>query len=117
MKTIRLSPPLAGLVQAAGLVLYVLLFSWFSTVVGPRVLAPFMGPQLLGMALFLLAFCTSALICSTLVFGYPLMLVLHKQWKTGLQVFLWTVGWVVLLGLLLVLLTITMLIGTPTMMY
>ncbi len=102
MKTFRLplSPAFAGFLQALGIVLYVVAFSWLSMIIGPRIAGPYGGPQLISMALFLLAFCMSALICATLVLGYPVILVLQKQWKKGVQVFAWTLAWSVIIALL-----------------
>ncbi len=92
------SPKLIGLFQALGLLAYIVLFTliirfgtvWLS---GWEPSDPFIS-----MTLFLIAFVTSALICSSLVFAYPIRLVITERKHEALQTVLWTLAWLIALG-------------------
>lgn len=96
------SPRTIGALQALGLVAYVGAFAFLA----PRVVLWFDArmpePQTpsLPIMLFLLTFVTSALICATIEFAYPVQLFMQDRRKEALQVVLWSLGWLLALGAL-----------------
>lgn len=98
MKT--LSTPALALLQALGLILYVGLF----VLVGRSAVSHFVSipfPELLFPMVFLLAFVSSALICSLIVFGLPIKMGLEGDWKGVMKIPLMTAMWLVSIGVVL----------------
>lgn len=97
MKT---SPQFTGFLQAAGLAFYVMIFatcvqqvqSWFLL----RAVQP--GP-VMSIVLFLLAFVISALICSSLILGYPILLFSEGKRREAVRTVLWSLLWLVVIAL------------------
>lgn len=82
-------PSLVALAQAGGILAYIAIF--VSLLDSTRDWTPpmfWMGP-----AMFLMAFVTSALICSLIVFGYPARLFLEGERARAVRIVLWTAGW------------------------
>ena len=87
----KYSPKLVGLLQALGLVGYVLLLvttvhfvsTWF-----PKDTDAF---PTLGMITFLLTFMTSALICGSIALAYPISLYIKDRKREAAQIVLWNV--------------------------
>jgi len=93
MKT---SPKIAGLLQATGLVAYVVVFALLANVVREWAIARSAEPEpVLAMTLFLLAFVTSALICASIVFAYPVALFFDGQKRAAVEVVFWSAAWLV----------------------
>ena len=104
MKMLRLNnfaPQKVGLVQAGGVVAYILTFASLVSAIEQTGRPD--PPQILAMVFFLTAFVTSALICGTLVLGYPILLLLEKQTKRAVEVLVWTAGYLGLAILLAIL--------------
>jgi hypothetical protein len=96
-----------GLAQATGLAVYVLAFVTIAWNIVPHFehrIAP-----LFGAMMFLTAFVTSALICGSILLGYPILLALKGQIKDAVQIVAWSAAWLV--ALLLVCLTAGLLIS------
>lgn len=89
---------LLGVLQAAGLVVYcgavATLMLNLQALFGKQ-------PLLLGMVFFLVLFVISAVISGAIVLGYPAYLVLSGRFKEGAQLVAWTVGWMLVLLVLL----------------
>lgn len=107
MKT---SPRVIGLIQASGLALYVGLFAaliqqiqnWF----------PPTGVQLppgMGIVLFLLAFVISALICGSLILGYPILLFSSGKHREAVKIVLWSLLWLVAIAICIALISLSFL--------
>jgi hypothetical protein len=103
MKT---SPQIVGFIQAASLTLYVDLFAaivqqaqnWFL----------FHGVQsspTTSIVLFLLAFVISALICGSLILGYPLLLFSSGKHHEAIKTVLWSLLWLVAIALCIALIS------------
>ncbi len=90
----KISSWTAGLLQAAGVTLYVVLFVLVLQSVIP--VDAKLG-QVAGPIFMLLAFATSALICSSIVFIYPIQLFFNGHKTRAVQTVLWTAGWLVLI--------------------
>lgn len=94
------SPKFIGLLQALGLLSYISLFAF--TV---RTLSTFVHPffdeqnSVLPIMIPLLTFVTSALICSTIAFAYPVRLFIQDKKDAALRVILWTTLWLLVIGL------------------
>lgn len=91
----KCSPLKAGFAQAIGLLFYINLVAWFFER-APR----FFGsgaPPVLAASLFLLFFVISALISSSLILGYPLLLFLENRKKEALAVAGWSLFFMVAL--------------------
>ena len=107
MKT---SPRVVGFVQAAGLTLYVTVFAtlvqhvqnWFLL----RDVQP--GP-IMSIALFLLAFVISALICGSLILGYPLLLFSSGKHHEAMKAVLWSLLWLIVIALCVALISFSFL--------
>jgi hypothetical protein len=111
MKTLRLNsyaPQRVGLMQAGGVVAYILAFASLVSAIEKTGGAD--PPQILAMAFFLTAFVTSALICGSLVLGYSALLLLDKQTKRAVEVLVWTAGYLAL-AILLAMLVLVLLSG------
>ena len=94
----RLSPKLIGFLQALGVLLYCgligLLIRYGEELFGN-------APNLFGAMLFLVLFVTSALICGSIVFMYPISLYLDKKdIKSAIRVVIYTAGWLLLFVLI-----------------
>ncbi|MCL5676069.1 MAG: hypothetical protein M1120_02985 [Patescibacteria group bacterium] len=94
----KLSLPFIGFLQAFGLVLYCSLVAvvfwqgnnWFGKT-----------NNLLGPAVFLLIFVTSALVCALISLGYPIFIFWDKKnTKAALTIVGYTAGWLVFFVLL-----------------
>lgn len=99
-----LSPSIVALIQVALTLLYIILFSYGVVTFmpppdTPDALAPF--PP---MIFFLTAFVFSALLCGSLVLGYPALLFFEGVRSRALLVILWSVAWFALAFLIATLL-------------
>jgi hypothetical protein len=89
-----------ALLQALGVACYITLFAvsvnalrtgeTFSETMSPAV----------GISSFLLAFVASALICATIVFGYPAWLFTNGKSREAPEMVGWTIAWFVALALI-----------------
>lgn len=98
------SPRLVGFLQALGLVVYVGAFAFAARTVVPLLKARFPDSDpdpMLPLSLFLLAFVTSALMCGAIALGYPIRLFFQEQKEAALQIVLWTIAWLAICGILL----------------
>lgn len=82
------SPMAIGLLQAAGVVVYILIF--VSIVNLLRAVVAIQPPEFLIAAFVLLTFVFSALICGSLVLGYPVLLAMKGNAKRAVAVVGWT---------------------------
>ncbi|MDP3899536.1 MAG: hypothetical protein Q8Q23_00455 [bacterium] len=92
---------LQSLLHALGVVLYTAFIAWFLNN-GERFfgqIKSFWGPLMI-----LLLFMISALITSSLVFAKPIMLYLNGKKKEGMDMFLYTAGWLIVITAVLFLL-------------
>jgi hypothetical protein len=85
---------LVGFLQALGVAAYCslvgLLLMYGSAVFGKQ-------PRFSATVLFLVLFCTSALVCAIITFGYPVFLFwVKKQTREALKLVVYTAGWLVL---------------------
>ena len=80
-----------GLINAVGVLIYVLLVVLFmrngSSLLGNV-------DSLISGAVFLLLFVLSATVVGSIVFGKSFLLYLKDQRRDAIKVFLWTVGWI-----------------------
>lgn len=87
------NPAVAGLLQAAGILLYVMLITQFF------VAMPMMGFEVVGESFFLFhvfflsVFVFSAAVTSLMFFGFPVYLFLHAQLKKAFLVMGYTIAW------------------------
>ena len=91
--------------QALGLVAYVSVFAFTVHAVIPWLNARFGGHpdnSALPMIIFLLTFVTSALICSTIAFGYPFSRFMQGAREAAIQTVLWMILWLVVIGLVMI---------------
>ena len=94
------SPVFIAFLQVVGVVIYILTFTFaINYVSGIFDVSAFDSPMV-GMSFFLLAFVTSALICSSLVLGYPLYLFLNNEKHKAVMIVLWSAFWFVVILLL-----------------
>ncbi|MFH1078098.1 MAG: hypothetical protein V1745_02335 [Patescibacteria group bacterium] len=84
------TPPIAGLVQAAGLSVYV--FAVVSFISSMEKTGAPKNPQLVGMTMLLL-FVLSAMISASIMLGYPAFLFRDGKIKEALKVIGWSIGW------------------------
>lgn len=87
----RLSPPFIAFLQATGLVIYIVLISFFFNFVTPSFsnsTAQFYAPIIM-----LLVFIISAVISATLVLGRAVVLFWDKKYKEAFTLVGWTLGW------------------------
>ena len=95
------SPIFIAFLQVIGVVAYILTFTFTVNYVSGIFGDSDLGPPMVGMSFFLLAFVTSALICSSLVLGYPLYLFLNNEKRKAVMLVLWSAFWFVLILLLI----------------
>ena len=96
----KYSAPTVGAFQAVGVGLYI---SLFATLVNNIEKIKPEPPEMLGIMFFLTAFVISALVCSSLVLGYPVLLALEDNVKRAVQVVAWSaLSLVIILGLVVV---------------
>lgn len=101
MKT---SPRTIGFIQAAGLTVYVSLFAiliqqaqtWF-------LLHGIQLSPMTSIVFFLLAFVISALICGSLILGYPILLFSSGKHREAMKIVLWSLLWLVAMALCILL--------------
>ena len=97
----RYHPRVISLFQALGIAAYVTLFATLITVAEQSAFfETFEPPMPFAPILFLLTFIISATICSLLMFGYPFYLFMHEQKREAITTVLWSVGWLILILLL-----------------
>ena len=94
----RYSSRLVGLVQATSVAAYVLFFALIASNLTNWLPNP---PVVFAIMSFLIAFIISALVCASLVFGYPVILALRGQISRAVEVVVWS-GVSLLLILMLV---------------
>lgn len=88
-----MSPWMAGLLQAAGLTLYVFLF----VSIVQNISNSFENQNpFVAMMSVLLAFVSSALICASITLIYPGILFFDNKKKEALQVILWNWLWLII---------------------
>jgi|GEM_PF-919422 hypothetical protein len=93
-ETANPSPKIVGLMQALGIALYVSAFASVPTFAERFALLRDFDPGLpFGPILFLLAFIISATICSSLMFGYPLFLLVRGEREKAFRIVLWSIAW------------------------
>jgi hypothetical protein len=90
----KLSPTVIALLEALGLTAYITLFVVVVNT-APRPEDVFDRNPILGMATFLLAFVTSALICGSIVLGYPSYLLFNGEKEKALKIVAWSAAWLV----------------------
>ncbi len=91
-----LSPVIAGLAQASGVMAYVLLTAFLATS-GSVLFEPLLGGNpLIGAVGFLGFFCFSVLVCGSMTIGYPAFLCIEKRYARAFAVIGWTIGWMFL---------------------
>ena len=91
------SPKIKGLLEAAGLALYVSLFAVVSQQIQPWLMALNPKPQpMLSIILFLLAFIISAIICGAIIFGYPITLFFDGKKSEALKIVFWSAVWLII---------------------
>ncbi len=98
LKTMKKTPLLIGFLESLGIIAYCLLISGFFLILDRVEANP---PQFLGVAFMLVIFVLSAAISGSIVFGYPVYLILKEnKIKEGLQ----TLGYfaLFLLGIIIV---------------
>lgn len=98
----KYSPTTIGFLQAAGLFIYISLFANLAMFFGNHFPAP--HDPVLQITVFLLAFVISALICGSLVLGYPIVVFFHGEKKEAPKTVAMSIVWLV--ALLTVFLTI-----------
>ncbi len=102
----KLSNLKIGFLEAAGLALYVSIFAIAVQNVGEWLRAFNFRPQpVLSTILFLMVFVTSALICGSIILGYPATLFFNGKKREAVEIVLWSIVW------LIVFLTIFAVIG------
>lgn len=96
----KYSAKVIGFLQAFGLAAYVASFAFSVQTLAPLLQARFpIDPEpVLPITLVLLAFVTSALICVSIAFGYPVYLYLHAKKESAMPVVLWTALWLVVIS-------------------
>jgi hypothetical protein len=89
----HMNPIIAGLLQAAGILLYIFVFAC-TAAMGQHV-ANF--PLVFSIIFPLLIFSFSVLLCSAITLAYPVSLYLStKKWKDSFLVILWMILWMAL---------------------
>ncbi len=95
----KISPPLAGLLQTFGVIIYCILISLFFQYAGnyfPK------SSELLISTFMLFLLVVSAGITGSMVFGYPAYLALKKDFKAAIYVLLYTLLYSVIITSILV---------------
>lgn len=98
-----------GLIQAVSIATYILLFVTAAINAGPLIGAS-VEDTFAGPAVFLIAFITSALICGTIMLGYPTWLTVQSRFKEAIVVILYSIGW--LLAILLAIICIALIVNS-----
>ena len=100
----KYTPRTVGLLQAAGLVLYVCFFAFmvltFDSVAANFQIEP---SPILGITLFLLSFIISAVICGSLFLAYPVILFFRNEKNIAYRIIIWNIGWLVIFFLVFLL--------------
>ncbi|MFA6354790.1 MAG: hypothetical protein WCX12_03865 [Candidatus Paceibacterota bacterium] len=92
----KLPPFKVGFLQAAGLTIYVGLFATILTQSADWIKTLGIEPSpVISITTFLLAFIISALICSSIAFGYSALLFLRGQKQPIPKIILWTAIWLI----------------------
>lgn len=100
-KGMRHSPKRIGLMQAAGLAAYVMLFATLAYQVRTLVEAHTIAIHpIAGITLFLLAFVISALISGSIILAYPTSILFDGRKGEALKIVFWSATWLILLFLL-----------------
>ena len=100
-------PKTIGALQAIELVLYIMFVATAIQTIGDFGPEKTVNPAL-GVSLFLLLFVTSALICSSIAFAYPIILFFNENKRhEALTVVGWMIGWLIAFALLFVLYLLT----------
>ncbi len=90
-------PVLAGLAQALAVAVYVLLFSFTASVVGPMI-GMHLNNEIIGATLILMTLSLSVFFCASCVAAYPLyLLIAQKNVRSAALTILWTGVWMALL--------------------
>lgn len=79
-----------GLLQALGVVVYILLFATAAFNIAPNIHA---NTPVIGAAIVLTAFVTSALICGSLILGLPAIMAIKGQIKNAVLLLVWSTIW------------------------
>jgi hypothetical protein len=91
----KYQPKTLGLFQAAGLILYVSIFAFafqfFQQWADAKNFEP--TSPLFPIIAFLLAFIISAIICSSIMFAYPVRLFFVGNRNAAFRTILWSLGW------------------------
>lgn len=82
------SPMAIGLLQAAGVIIYILIFVSIINLL--RAAVTIQPPEFLVAAFVLLTFVFSALVCGSLVLGYPSLLIFKGNVKRAVTIVGWT---------------------------
>lgn len=91
----RRSPVFVAFLQVIGVVLYVFILTLTVNYASGILDGPAFDQPMVGMTFFLLTFVTSALICGSLVLGYPLYLFLSSQRQEAIKIIAWSIFWFV----------------------
>jgi hypothetical protein len=94
------SPVFTAFLQVAGVVVYILIFTLTVNYASGFLSDSEPYSQVMNMSFFLLAFVTSALICGSLVLGYPIYLLLGNEKRKAVTIVLWSAVWFVVILLL-----------------
>lgn len=90
----KFPPRTTGLFQATAVATYVVLFAILAQLVPQWLKAHnIYAHPILGIILFLLVFITSALICASLVFVYPILLFFDSKKIEAVKTVLWSMVW------------------------
>jgi hypothetical protein len=100
------SPRIVGFVQAAGLACYVVLFvTLIQQAQNWPLFHGFRPTPTISMILFLLAFVISALVCSSLILGYPLWLFSSGKQHEAMKTVLWSLLWLIVIAICIIITT------------
>ncbi|GEM_PF-346362 len=90
----KFSSKVIGIIQAAGITLYVSLFGIFiQNIKQWLALHNIQEHPILGIILFLLTFIVSALVCGSIVFTKPILLFFDGKRVEAFKVVLWSLLW------------------------
>ncbi len=84
----RISPGVAAFLEAAGIFVYVALFAFFSQTSTFKNMGP-----MVNITLVLLVFIFSAIVCASIMFGYPTFLFLAGEKKQAVRILAMSVVW------------------------
>lgn len=94
----KISPLRIGVLQGGLVCLYVLLFA--ISVISLDGFSPEKVAPVLAITIYLLVFIISALVCSSLVLGYPLILAFKGNIKRAIQIVAWSAATIIGIALL-----------------